>query len=299
MQGPAAGQINLDHVAHFVPHLESASAELEKLGFTLTPFSSQSHRFEPGGPLVPAGTGNRCAMFQSGYLEFLTPTGNTPVADQLRSAIKRYVGVHLVALGTAMPDLDHARISKAGFEPLAPVALQRQVATAEGEDTARFTVVRVSPGMMAEGRIQFVRHHTPHLLWQQRWLQHENHAIALAGVVLCVADPQEAAQRYSRFTGLPSQPSDGLWRIDTARGCLLFVEPETLQRAFALEPRALPWIAGYLLTTDNPAATRSCLTTAGAVLRELDADRFLVSLPPEIGGTIIFEAPQSTRFSIK
>jgi len=40
-------------------------------------------------------------MLERGYLEFLTPTGATPIADQLRSAMQRYVGIHLVALGTA------------------------------------------------------------------------------------------------------------------------------------------------------------------------------------------------------
>ena len=156
-QVPAAGQLVLDHVAHFVPHLDSASAELEKLGFTLTPFSAQSHRPEPGGPVSPAGTGNRCIMFQQGYLEILTPTGDTLLANQLRTAIKRYVGVHLVAFGTAAPEADRARLAKGGFAPLEPVALQREIGTPEGTGTARFTIVRVPPGTMAEGRIRLNR----------------------------------------------------------------------------------------------------------------------------------------------
>lgn len=116
-QVPSPGTLNVDHVAHFVPHVDSASAALEKLGFMLTPFSAQSHRPEPGGPLVPAGTGNRCVMLERGYLEFLTPTGDTPVANQLRTAIKRYPGVHLIAFGTAAPEADHARLGSAGFTP--------------------------------------------------------------------------------------------------------------------------------------------------------------------------------------
>jgi hypothetical protein len=57
-QVPAAGELILDHVAHFVPHVDSASSVLERLGFTLTPFSEQSQRTEPGGPLMPAGVLN-------------------------------------------------------------------------------------------------------------------------------------------------------------------------------------------------------------------------------------------------
>jgi hypothetical protein len=166
-QVPAPGTLNIDHVAHFVPHVDSASSELKKLGFTLTPFSEQSQRAEPGGPLVPAGSGNRCVMLREGYLEFLTPTGDTPIAGQLRTALKRYTGVHLVAFGTAAPEADHARLASAGFGPLPPVALQRQIGTATGVGTAGFTVVRVPPGTMPEGRIQFCQQHTPELLWQR------------------------------------------------------------------------------------------------------------------------------------
>ncbi|MBI2295519.1 MAG: VOC family protein [Betaproteobacteria bacterium] len=57
LQVPRAGELNLDHVAHFVPHLDSASGALETLGFTLTPFSEHSHRSEPGGPLAPSRAG--------------------------------------------------------------------------------------------------------------------------------------------------------------------------------------------------------------------------------------------------
>ena len=54
-QIPPQGKLNIDHVAHFVPHIDAAGTALERAGFTLTPFSAQSHRLEPGGPLVPAG----------------------------------------------------------------------------------------------------------------------------------------------------------------------------------------------------------------------------------------------------
>lgn len=288
-QVPAPGTINLDHVAHFVPHVDSASRALERLGFTLTPYSAQSHRLEPGGPLVSAGTGNRCVMLTEGYLEFLTPTGDTPVASQLRAAIQRYTGVHLVAFGTAAPDVDHARLGRNGFLPLAPVALERGINAPSGPDTARFTVVRVPPGAMAEGRIQYCHHHTPGLLWQARWLAHANRATALRGVLLCVEDPQQAAQRYARFTGLLPHVSGGLWRIDTARGYLLFMDASRCESRFGCPPPTLPWIAGYALASSSLRETRAALGDAGVAVRPLDDERFSVALPPELGGLIIFE----------
>lgn len=288
-QVPLPGQLTVDHVAHFVPHIDAASDALQKLGFTLTPFSPQSHRPEPGGPLVPAGTGNRCVMLRRGYLEFLTPTGDTPVAGQLRAAIQRYTGVHLIAFGTAAPDADHARLEKEGYSPLPPVALQREVDTESGRATARFTVVRVAPGTMAEGRIQFCQQHTPEVLWQPRWLGHANRATALTGVVVCVADPQEAAQRYARYTGLLAQVIGSIWRISTRHGYLLFIDPDMLARRLDLAPPAQPWIAGYVLESESLAATRDALSASGSAFHALGSDRMLVKLPPSLGGVIIFE----------
>jgi len=279
----------LDHVAHFVPHVDSASSGLKKLGFTLTPFSEQSHRAEPGGPLVPAGSGNRCVMLREGYLEFLTPTGDTPVASQLRSSIKRYTGVHLVAFGTAAPEVDHVRLTKAGFGPLPPVALQRQIGTATGEGTARFTVVRVPPGTMPEGRIQFCQQHTPELLWQQRWLDHHNRTAALAGVILRVADAREAAQRFARYTGLLAQVNGSVWRISTARGYLLFLDRDTLHRRFDVVAPSLPWIAGYVLKSEDIVETGDTLRRSGVQVHVLGSRRLLVKLPAALGGVIVFE----------
>jgi len=289
-QVPPPGALNLDHVAHFVPDSDAAAAALARLGFTLTPFSAQSHRLQPEGPLVPAGTGNRCVMLERGYLEFLTPTADTPVAAQLRAAIARCVGVHLIALGTAAPEADHARLDAAGFVPLAPVALQRQIGTPGGEDTARFTVVRVPPGTMAEGRIQFCRQHTPHLLWQSRWTEHANAARSLDAVFLCVENVAEAAARYARYTGLAARPDGMAARLDTARGALHIVDRASCARVLGVAPPVMPWIAGYALGSADLAATRRALAASGAAVRHGPDGRLLVDAPAAVGGVIAFAA---------
>jgi hypothetical protein len=232
-------------------------------------------------------------MLQRGYLEFLCPTGDTPIANQIRTAIQRYVGVHLIAFGTADPIADHARLNKAGFGPLDPVALQREIDTEQGPDTARFTVVRVPPGTMAEGRIQFCHQLTPRLLWQERWMFHANRASALAGVILRVADAQEAAQRFARYAGLLAQVTGSVWRIDTARGFLLFVDRDTLHRRLGVLPPVLPWIAGYVLKSDDIEATGDFLRRTGAAVHVLGNQRLLAQMPPALGGILIFEPANS------
>ncbi|MBY0438428.1 MAG: VOC family protein [Burkholderiales bacterium] len=297
-QVPSPGALNLDHVAHFVPDREAAASALARLGFTTTPFSEQFHRLEADGPLVPAGTGNRCVMLREGYLEFLTPFLDTPVAAQLRDAIARYTGVHLIAYGTADAEADHARLSAEGFAPPPAVRLQREAEAASGTTTVRFVVTRTPPGTMPEGRIQFCGHQTPEGVWQLRWLDHANRAAGLRRVFLVLADPAEAATRYARYAGLPSDrvagPSGTEFVQQTERGALHLMDAEAFRAQFdpgasmALPP--LPWIAGYELASDDLSITRAVLENGGSAVTELRDGRLRVLLPPELGGFILFSA---------
>ena len=219
---------------------------------------------------------------------------DTPVANQLRNAIERYTGVHLIAFGTSAPEADHARLAHEHFAPLEPVALQRQIDTPHGEDTARFTVVRVAPpDTMAEGRIQYCQHHTPELVWQPQWLKHANRAAALTAVILCVEDPAEAAARYARYTGLKAIGEGDRWHIDTARGRLLFKSPAVIRRVFNVEPAALPWIVGYALASNNMEVTRKHIAASDFAHGALDDERFYVVSPASVGGIIVFEPAKS------
>jgi hypothetical protein len=287
-QRPTAGTLVLDHVAHFVPDSDAAARALDAFGFTVTPFSAQNHRPTPDAPPAPAGTGNRCVMLRRGYLEFLTPTGTTPIAEQLRQSIARYVGVHLIALGTADPEADRRRLDTAGFQPLATVALERPIGTPDGDLTARFSVLRVPSGSLPEGRVQFVRQHTPELLWQRRWLDHRNRAFGLAAVIVAVADPIEAADRYARYTGLPVEAEGAARKIHAARGELIFLPPDIVRVKFGVEPPTLPWMAGYVLETGDQIYARSQLEMQELETRDLGPGQFVVTAPPEIGGVMAF-----------
>lgn len=287
-QRPSAGHINLDHVAHFVPDIEAARLALSGAGFTLTPFSPQSHRLRPDGPLVPAGSGNCCIMLPQGYIEILTPIADTPIAAQLRAAISRYTGLHLIAFGSADAGADRERLQQAGFDPQPAVALQRQIGTATGEETARFSVVRVPPGTMAEGRIQYCQQHTPEWLWQDRWLEHANTALALSAVLICVDDPRSAAQRYGRFTGLPVDDRAPELRIETERGELLFMTAEHFRSRTGIRPPALPWIAGYQLRCSDLGRCRATLQARQTGCLDIGRAQILLPLAPAAGGCILF-----------
>lgn len=294
-QVPAAGALHLDHVAYFVPDRDAVHAALRRLGFAPTPFSLQQHRASPQAPLVPVGTGNHCVMLREGYLEFLVPLDDTAVAGQLQSAIARYVGAHSIVFGTADAAVDAARLAAGGFAPLPTVDLQRTVDVPDGEETARFSVVRVPPGTMPEGRIQFCRHHTPGLVWQARWVEHPNRAVALSGVDVCVPDVVAAAERFGRFTGIEPVVQGCVASLTTARGRVRFVGPGICAAHAGSEPPALPWIAGCEIASSDLAATHRHLEQSGLRILAAGPDRVLVETPPAVGGVLRFVPSGAAR----
>src|SRR5215471_18886830 len=181
---PVGGEIFLDHVAHFVSDPEAASRALVRAGFAPTPMSIQANPDPAGGPPRPTGTGNVTCMLDRGYLEVLFRTADTPLAKQFDAAMARYRGVHLAAFAVADAGATHARLAQSGFRMQPLVAMQRPVGTEAGEDIAAFSVVRVAPGEMPEGRIQALTHRTEHTVWRPRWLSHPNRARGLIDIVI-------------------------------------------------------------------------------------------------------------------
>jgi Glyoxalase-like domain len=288
----AGAGTDLDHVGLFVPDMAHAARAMEQLGFALTPYTPQRHTLATG-ELAPTGTANRLAILQQGYIELLTAVGDAPLADQMRAAVERYPGVHLIAFGSTDAEATHARLADAGFNPLPLVRLQRGAATPDGERLARFSVVRVPPDRMPEGRMQFCRHHTPELVWQPRHQRHPNGAQSLTDILLCVDDVGEAAARYERFLELPARERDGFRLLELARGRLHFFDPQGLLARTGIEAPTTPFIAGFALTTADLAATRALLSGRGASIRTLATD-VIAATPEAMAITILLTAPDAT-----
>lgn len=284
------GEIFLDHIAHWVPEIEGAAAAMEKCGFALTPYTEHTNSTAPGEPILPAGSANRCVMLREGYLELLTPTADTAIGREVRAGIGRYTGVHLIAFNCADAEAQRARLLAEGFDQRPVVDLRRAVDTGDGgAGSLRFTVIRPVPGTMAEGRIQFLTHHTPDLLWQERWMRHPNTAERLREVVVCVADPDEAAGRYRRYLGRHPERIEGGWSVPCDRGRLVLMGREWLESALpgAAIP-TLPYIAGYVLQCRDIDACRVCLKRNQIVYRELTDDVVAVTAPAALGGSLLF-----------
>src|SRR5262249_25840267 len=113
-QLPQGDELFVDHVGYFVPDLQAAGAQLERLGFCVSLVNVQTNA-DATGALNPSGTSNRLAKLRRGFIEILAATHDTPLADQFKLALGRYAGLHLIAFSHDDVLGTRARLVGAGF----------------------------------------------------------------------------------------------------------------------------------------------------------------------------------------
>lgn len=200
--------VGLDHVGLYAHDMGAAAALYERLGFQLTPLSQHSGTHAVTREVVKAGIANRCAMLGHGYIELVAVVDPALDLRGIPDGLARYAGMHIIAFDTAQPEQRIAALREAGFAA-EPGVLQRYIGTPQGPKLARFSQVRTSRDAMPEGLILTLRHETPELLWQERYLSHPNGARALAAAIVAVEDLDEAAARYERYLGVASTRREG------------------------------------------------------------------------------------------
>lgn len=256
-QVPVNDETFLDHVAHFVADLEVAGTRFQRLGFSCSNVNLQTNLGDDG-IARPSGTSNRLIRLRRGFLEILAATHDTPLAAQLKAALSRYEGVHLLAFSHADLELQHARLLAAGFEMQPIIHVRRKEPGSEKQ--VAWSVLRPEQHVMQEGRIQFAYPHTPELSWPPASTEHANGAESLTGVVLCVQDIQEATKRYELYLGREAVKS----RIWLDRGCIAFVTAEEpLEAGLKLEVPDLPYVGAVTISTRDLDQTRSVLRSNG------------------------------------
>ena len=113
-------------------------------------------------------------------------------------------------------------------------------------------------------------------------------AISLAALWIAAADPAEPAERFVQFTGRPIRQQGEVVTIPLERGTIRVATPGYLQRELGIEPGPLlPYLAAYEVEIVSLPQLAKLLGDAGLVQLRV-RDGVAVSLPPPIGGTILF-----------
>jgi hypothetical protein len=281
-QLPLGEEIFLDHVGHFVRDPQAAARALARAGFAPTPMSVQTQPDPAGAPRL-TGTGNVTAMLGRGYVEVLFKTADTPLGGELEAAMARHMGVHLVAFAVADAAGAHRRLRESGFRVRSLVDMQRPVDTVGKLATAAFTIARLEPGEMPEGRIQLLTHRTEHMVWQPRWLSHPNGAVGLTSVVIAVDDLNEAGQRFERLTGHRGRASSLARSFDLDRGSVDLVTASTFALMCPQIPiPSLPFIGAYGIEVGS-LAIAECALKQGQLATQRVGRCLVAAFPEELG----------------
>ena len=167
-----------------------------------TPVSIQVNPDPGGGAPQRTGTGNVTAMFARGYIEVLFKTADTPLGRELEAGLARYPRRASRGLrgsrcrrgpsAARRPRLSHAAAGATCSDrsiPAARPAPRPSRSRASSPARCRRAASRSSP--------------TAPSTWSgsRAGSSHPNGALGLTSVMIAVADVEEAAQRFARFTG--------------------------------------------------------------------------------------------------
>jgi hypothetical protein len=292
-QLPQRDEVFLDHVGYFVHELDAAGAQLERLGFRVSLTNVQTNA-NAKGELVPSGTSNRLARLKFGFIEMLAATHDTPLADQFKHQIARYSGLQLIAFSHDDIPAQRTRLTEAGFAMQDVVELRRRDRTLPGAPEVHFSVLRPQPGVMAEGRVQWVKPHTPDTVWRADTITTENGAEGLTDMLLVVEDAAAVAARYGRYAGRAPVERGGTHAVALDRGGLIFADAAQAAKILPdFRPPALPFMAGQALRSDL-SLTRQVLEKNG--IKPVFSSANLICLGPAdaLGGYMLFHAPSVT-----
>ena len=226
----------LDHVGVVTADLNAAAREWRRLGFSLTRLA----RHAP-----PAGTGNRCAMLRHGYVELIATVDAERPSATLERVLARYAGIHILSLAIADEHAALARLRLAGFDT--------DIAFSERPVKGMLAKFARLPLADAEPRLQLLHHLTPELVWQEPFLEHLNHAVALEAVVMVADPPAALAARLSRAAGVAVVPDPaGGYALVLRQGRVRVLPPEGLCAVFpGTTIPSVPFVAGIAVRTDD------------------------------------------------
>lgn len=261
---------SIDHVVIVVDDLVAAADTYRRLGFTLSPRGQHS---------AAMGTANHTLMLQNDYFELLTVLAPTERNVWWRRTLGEGGGVGGFALQTDDPKGAFDIWSKAGFDPVGPIAFSRPVTRANGSQTeARFETVSIAEVPETDMRLFVCSQPTRDAVWLPELMAHANTAVAIKRVIVSSPEPESAARQWHRVIPHARAQSiaDGV-TLDLGRHALDIVTPAVARgRYHAQVAEDAPRGVGLLFAVGSLEACRAQLE-AGGIAFSAEPNRLAVS----------------------
>ena len=200
----------IDHLVLDVGEdLDAAASTYRALGFDLT---ARGHH--------TLGSSNHLAMFETNYLELLSPgrPGNT-----LRQELVGFPhGLNGLVFATDDADARHRDLVARGIGVREPQSFSRPVTLADGTThDARFRTTHLNREEVPLGRLYFCQHFTRELVWRPEWQRHPNGAQEITCLLISADSPDAVAALLTQmFDDVPARDTVGGLRF-TAGGATI------------------------------------------------------------------------------
>ena len=273
-----SGGAGLDHVGLVAPVLDDLVTRYRALGFSPTQ-PRPLLRLEPAtGASLPIGQSSAHVVFESGYVE-LTQIDGASRDHHLAPWVGRHFGLHILALGVDDITAAHERCRSAGVPVRAPARASRAIEYGSRHGEARFEWFMLEPAASPEGLLCLVRHETPELVHQREVESHPNGAVALEGVYVVTAEPQDVERRLAIVAG--ARPAEA-GTIELGGRWIRVLTPDVFAARFpgAHVPQA-PCLAGFAVRVADLRGARGAVAPG------------LVAPGPAPGGGFWVDAPHA------
>ena len=274
-------QFELDHVGVAVRDLNRAATAYRRLGFTLTERSW--HMTDLGDGLrAPSGTGNHCIILSKGYVELIAPT-DPSYSGRLLSDLKRYEGIHLIALGVSDAVAARDSIAEASGAPAQIRRLSRPFSERGLSFQAEFDIIDPTSGI-DEAHVFAIKHLTPEAIWQSHLMHHPNGSTELREIVIVADDPERRAARLSRLFGATMENA----AVQLANGRVAYLDPRGFAGRFPdTRPPASPAAAAMSIAVARLDETAAFLAAEGLIPTR-SGDRLVLDAAEACGAIIEF-----------
>ena len=260
----------IDHLVIGGRDLAALGAGFEAMGFTLTPTAHH-----------PFGTGNRLAILDGNFIEFLGITAPekipAPTAEgfslggHLTDFLARSEGLAFVVLSSEDAHGDQRRFAEAGIATLPPVDFSRAAGQpGGGEATVSFSIAFALPPVVADAPHFVCQQHAPEHFWHPEFQDHANGARSITEVTLVADDPAALAPFYAELVTPNAVHGEGRrLLVETQRGRITVLPAVELAGRFpgldlgAIPSAPRPAIVAIAIGCDDPGRVAACLAAGG------------------------------------
>src|SRR5271154_423934 len=227
----------LDHIVHAVRDLDAAAEFYRRAGFTVG--ARNRH---------PWGTHNYIVQFPGVFIEWravgepglIAPTGprSFSFGAFTRDFLARHEGLSMLVLEGKNAADDAAAFRAAGIGDFDVFDFAREAKRPDGSTVkVAFSLAFAADPHAVEIGYFTCQQHYPENFWNPAFQTHANGVTGVAGVVMVAENPADHCIFLKAFAGVPDlkSTSHGI-RIETPRGQIEVMDPQTYRLLFAVEP---------------------------------------------------------------